>query len=208
MFAFTILELLCVLATISILAALGMSGLSAAREPVQSLACFNNLRQLAIGMTVYTDTHPAFPAANDDQGSWQEKIGLTNLFCPSFNGNSDSSYGYNAFGAEACWRNMGLGGGTTYSGSREIKANEVTNPAHTFFAGDRRAALDTNGVVTWMPFNYPDKILPGEAATHRHRGKMQMGVLDGHAEAVPWSNVVLVVDRTWWNRDNEQHDDW
>src|ERR1039458_10247368 len=61
--AFTLLELLVVIAIIAVLAALLLPALSRAKQQAGAAVCANNLRQLSLAFVLYCETHnDTFPA--------------------------------------------------------------------------------------------------------------------------------------------------
>lgn len=72
---FTLIELLVVIAIIAILIALLLPAVQQAREAARRSTCKNNLKQLAIGLHNYHDTHDVLPFGWDQRGAaWSAMI--------------------------------------------------------------------------------------------------------------------------------------
>ena len=224
-FAFTLVDLLTVIAIIGILAALLLTALSLAKKRAQRIQCVGNLHQLGIGLQVILASDHSYPllvGATNGDGTWIGQLAIQGLgisqpmtnyirsgvwHCPSavwleqYTNVLPICYGYNMGGVvsdENSDDNFGLGG--IPSTKTPIKDSEVVAPADMIAIGDvfiPRLSLTHD----------PDYGLV-RLAYQRHQGRANVVFCDGHVESptlrflfVDTSDAALVR----WNRDHQPH---
>jgi prepilin-type N-terminal cleavage/methylation domain-containing protein/prepilin-type processing-associated H-X9-DG protein len=209
--AFTLVELLVVLAIISVLIGLTVSALSGARQSARSAMCLSNLRQLAVAATDYAARYDATypPAQWSDAGDpalsyrwdyatrgttvvgpgllWSGQPSPSVQQCPAFDGRSQSPgdpyTGYN-------YNTSYIGRGTGEGPPARLAA--VKQPARTLLFGDGQWSLGANKYMRsprrspTEPSTYTDGSAARAAGTqgYRHRGATNAVFCDGHAESL------------------------
>jgi prepilin-type N-terminal cleavage/methylation domain-containing protein/prepilin-type processing-associated H-X9-DG protein len=148
--AFTLPELLTVIAILAVLASLILASLSSAKSQATSTACRNNLGQIAKAMAVYTADFGKYPGTRWTPQSWPPKPGgpyswgqmWDRMLLPYTEGNAsifrcpsdpsphimayflltNYSYGYNACGTGRAFPELNLGLGHPKSPENELSS--------------------------------------------------------------------------------------
>jgi len=207
--AFTLLELLMVIAILGLLSSLLLPVLGRAKSAAKSARCKSNLRQLVVAMQLYLSDSGAFPTTlagkvwpwqlapyMDERGLYvfadHNPYALSNVacgfICPQWPA-PEVGYGYNSRG----YARMGLGGDGigTDSLAGPVREFDVAAPADMIALGDN-VSSDVHGnltIVIGAIGRSPNEIhaTPGSSAwTKRrrtHSGVVNVGFCDSHAEA-------------------------
>ena len=162
---FSLVELMVVVAILTILAGLLLTSLQGAQARARRIHCTSNLRQMSVALSVYVQDNGSYPLATigDGLGNWQRALRSVStepvLYCPQWTHASDEflqyfptnlfiypHYGYNIQGAVRVNpppKNPGLGGDAvrvSFGVWNYVPAaeNSVLHPSQMIAFGDDR----------------------------------------------------------------------
>jgi prepilin-type processing-associated H-X9-DG protein/prepilin-type N-terminal cleavage/methylation domain-containing protein len=226
--AFTLTELLAVVAVIGILAALLVSSVILGKRKAQQIQCSSNLHQLGLALRACVVDDHAYPTCP----FWMDKLqhegmGISASIgypeqkgvwkCPSTQ--FSHCYGYNAYGVlngehpPEYWNAQALGllGHGQSIPRAPVRESEVVNPSDMMAIGD---SFDDSTELMRYSLEYyrcsPKDLPKFTDRLTRHRGKANVVFCDGHVESPTLkflfddtSDAALVR----WNRDHFPHRD-
>jgi prepilin-type processing-associated H-X9-DG protein len=227
--AFTLTELLVLIVSIGILAALLFPAISRSKRRAWQIQYIGNLHQLGLGMQNFVADNKAYPSVFTDKngrnpGTWigqlerggfdiskpKRKFFTEGVWrCPSarWTGNWPANmipicYGYNAYGLGNLTNSFALGGRYIPNpfSFAPLSESEVVNPSDMMAMGD----AFHGGIF----FTRETRIANSKTAYSRHQGNANVVFCDGHVDSPTLQFLFADTSNTAlsrWNHDHRPH---
>jgi prepilin-type N-terminal cleavage/methylation domain-containing protein/prepilin-type processing-associated H-X9-DG protein len=211
--AFTLIELLVVIAIIAILAAMILPALARAKEAARRADCSGHLKQLEVGLKMYTDDNRnCLPARNDTvrwpQGMVDYYRNTNLLVCPTdlARGNpTNQGASSPQYAADNATRSYLMNGWNDYFNSTAggtIKETDFKNIADTIVFGEKRQSAPDY----WMDMlesdasgnNAQDKVQHGAHSNSlqpTRKGGANFGFADGSVRYLKFGSSVVPINQ-------------
>ena len=188
--AFTLIELLIVIAIIAIIAAILFPAFAKVRENARRAACLSNLKQIGFGCALYEgDNQDLLPQTAHQGASWIGRLapyGVTNVYrCPvDTNRIRLTSYAINDFLTPHPY------------GAPEIDFTKLTSlpaPSETLHLAEARenfAGSDHFHFADTPGGSFTTNAFVADVAVTRHRGSANYLFADGHVEGLRWPRII------------------
>lgn len=214
--AFTLIELLAVIAILGVLASMVLPATIRAKARATAAPCQNNVRQLQVAWQMYVDDHRGALPDNQSRHDGWRWIGNTNSWAGTTNVVTGSLWPY--LMAAAVYRcpgyarlprtysmNGNLGGRTGEVQTVVVRYGNIAEPSRLFvFVDEHEGTVDDAHFLVWpVP---DDRWVNFPSGRHNQAGVLSFA--DGHAELWPWlASKRWARDRgTYWMQAKNPHD--